>query len=59
MWAELDESAGLVVDPGLFFDQVHRKARGLAQLGTGERLARPWLIGHSQGSEGTRRPGRS
>ena len=33
---------------------MHRKARGLAQLRTSEGLADPRLIGHSQGSEGTR-----
>jgi hypothetical protein len=33
---------------------VHRKARRLAQFGTRKWFADPWLIGHPQGSEGTR-----
>lgn len=56
---QLDEPSDLVVDPGLLLDQVHRKPRGLAELRTGQRFADPWLIGHPQGSEGMRPPGRS
>src|SRR6266851_4982397 len=52
--AQLDEPGDLVVDPGLLFDQVHRKTRGLAKLGTRQWFPRRRLIGHPQGSEGTR-----
>jgi len=52
--AQIDEPDDLGVDPGLVFDQVHRNARRLAQLRTGQGLTGPRLIGHPQGCEGTR-----
>ena len=44
---KLDEPLDLVVDPGLFLDQVHRKPRGFAQLGTRQWFPRRRLIGHA------------
>lgn len=43
-----------VVDARLLLHQVHRKARGLAQLGSGERRTCRGLVGHPQCREGTR-----
>ena len=52
--ADLDEPGDAVAKARLLLDEAHCKARRLAQLGPGKRLARPRLVRHAQGCEGTR-----
>lgn len=52
--AEVDQADDAVAHAGLLLDQSHREARGFAQLGAGQWLARLGSVDHPQRGEGTR-----
>jgi hypothetical protein len=52
--AQIDQTQDAVAEAGLLFDQAHREARGLAQLGAGQWLRGPRSVDHAQSGEGTR-----
>ena len=45
--AELDQPVEALADLRLLLDERHREVGGLAQLGTGERIAGGWRVAHS------------